>query len=107
VEPAALTTAGPYRLVRHPIYAAYLLAWCGGAIISAQFWLLGAVICMGCFYLSAAWQEERMFLGGAMPSLISSTADAPVCSCRTCRGCSSACRPDRDVWRVAGQPLNL
>jgi protein-S-isoprenylcysteine O-methyltransferase Ste14 len=66
VAPASLTTAGPYRLVRHPIYSAYLLAWCAAAIISAQAWLLVAVVWMGLFYVSAACQEERTFRTGCM-----------------------------------------
>src|SRR5438132_7042148 len=40
VPPTTLTTAGPYRFVRHPIYSAYLLAWCAGAVTAAQPWLL-------------------------------------------------------------------
>jgi protein-S-isoprenylcysteine O-methyltransferase Ste14 len=63
VPPATLTTAGPYRLVRHPIYTAYLLAWCAGAVAAAQPWLLLAVGCMAIIYGSAAWQEEQAFLG--------------------------------------------
>jgi len=66
VAPASLTTAGPYRLVRHPIYTAYLLAWCAGAIITAQPWLLLTVAFMGLFYVSAARQEESTFLTGGM-----------------------------------------
>jgi protein-S-isoprenylcysteine O-methyltransferase Ste14 len=62
VAPASLTTAGPYRLVRHPIYTAYLLTWCAGAAICAQPWLLLTVGCMGVFYGSAAHQEEKTFL---------------------------------------------
>jgi protein-S-isoprenylcysteine O-methyltransferase Ste14 len=60
-----LTTAGPYRLVRHPIYAAYLLAWCAGAAIAGQPWLLAPVLGMGLFYVSAARQEETSFLASA------------------------------------------
>jgi protein-S-isoprenylcysteine O-methyltransferase Ste14 len=66
VPPTSLTTAGPYRLVRHPIYTAYLLAWCAGAAIAAQPWLLVGVLCMGLFYLSAALQEEKSFLVSAL-----------------------------------------
>jgi protein-S-isoprenylcysteine O-methyltransferase Ste14 len=66
VPAASLTTAGPYRLVRHPIYTAYLLAWCAGAVISAQPWLLLTVGCMGLFYGSAALQEEKTFLASAL-----------------------------------------
>jgi protein-S-isoprenylcysteine O-methyltransferase Ste14 len=66
VEPTSLTTAGPYRLIRHPIYSAYLFTWCAGAIISNQVWLLATVACMGLFYVSAAWQEESTFLASSL-----------------------------------------
>ncbi len=62
VPPASLTTAGPYRLMRHPIYSAYLLAWCAGAAMVAQLWLLMPVVGMAVFYLCAARQEEQSFL---------------------------------------------
>jgi protein-S-isoprenylcysteine O-methyltransferase Ste14 len=68
VPPSTLTTAGPYRLVRHPIYTAYLLAWCAGAAIIAQPWLLLAVVVMGLFYVSAARREERGFLTSTLSS---------------------------------------
>jgi protein-S-isoprenylcysteine O-methyltransferase Ste14 len=68
VAPSTLTTAGPYRLVRHPIYSAYLLAWLAGAIITAQPWLLVTFGCMALFYTSAAWQEERNFLASELAS---------------------------------------
>jgi len=66
VSPATLTTAGPYRVVRHPIYAAYLLAWCAGAAVAAQPVLLLGVVCMGLFYTTAARQEESWFLTGPL-----------------------------------------
>jgi protein-S-isoprenylcysteine O-methyltransferase Ste14 len=66
VPPASLTTAGPYHLVRHPIYSAYLLAWAAGSVIIAQPWLLGTVACMGFIYACAAFQEEKSFMGSAL-----------------------------------------
>ena len=68
VAPESLTTAGPYRLVRHPIYSAYLLGWCAGAVITAQPWLLLTVVYMGTFYLVAAQQEEKTILASALAS---------------------------------------
>ncbi len=68
VPPSTLTTAGPYCLVRHPIYAAYLLAWCAGAAIVARPWLLAGAGCMAFFYLYAARQEERGFLTSPLAS---------------------------------------
>jgi protein-S-isoprenylcysteine O-methyltransferase Ste14 len=62
VVPPSFTDAGPYRLVRHPIYAAYMLAWLAGAVTCGQPWLLLMVGFMGAFYYGAARQEERLFL---------------------------------------------
>ena len=64
--PAALKTAGPYRYVRHPIYAAYLLAWVAGALVTGQPWLLAAPVLMGAFYRRAACEEEQQFLEGPL-----------------------------------------
>jgi protein-S-isoprenylcysteine O-methyltransferase Ste14 len=33
-----VTTAGPYRLVRHPMYAAYMISWCGFFLASPTLW---------------------------------------------------------------------
>jgi protein-S-isoprenylcysteine O-methyltransferase Ste14 len=66
VAPESLTTAGPYRLIRHPIYSSYLLAWCSGVVVAAQPWLLLTVVCMAIFYLRAASQEEKTILGSAL-----------------------------------------
>src|SRR5262249_36865737 len=34
--PSALTSTGPYRFVRHPIYAAYLMCWLAGPFVTGQ-----------------------------------------------------------------------
>jgi protein-S-isoprenylcysteine O-methyltransferase Ste14 len=59
--PASFTRVGPYRLIRHPIYTAYLLAWAAGAVLTGKLWLLAAVGWMGLFFYRAARQEERAF----------------------------------------------
>jgi protein-S-isoprenylcysteine O-methyltransferase Ste14 len=68
VAPAHFVQAGPYRLVRHPIYTAYLLAWFAGAVAAGQPWLLLTVALMGGIYYRAARQEERSFLAGPFAS---------------------------------------
>jgi protein-S-isoprenylcysteine O-methyltransferase Ste14 len=68
VAPACLVRTGPYRLVRHPIYASYLLAWLAGAVAAGQPWLLLTVALMGGLYCRAARQEERSFLAGPFAS---------------------------------------
>jgi protein-S-isoprenylcysteine O-methyltransferase Ste14 len=66
VAPASLVRAGPYRLMRHPIYTAYLLAWLAGAVATGQAWLLLTVVLMGVLYARAARQEEHSFLTGSL-----------------------------------------
>ncbi len=65
-RPTFLTQSGPYRLIRHPIYTAYLLAWLAGAMIAAQPWLLLTVIWMGVLHFLAARQEEHHFAEGPL-----------------------------------------
>lgn len=59
--PRFLTTKGPYRIVRHPIYLAYLLGWLGGAIASGYYILCIVAFVMGRSYIKAIEQEERLF----------------------------------------------
>jgi protein-S-isoprenylcysteine O-methyltransferase Ste14 len=61
VRPTFLTESGPYRLVRHPIYTAYLLAWLAGPVIAAEPWLLLTTLGMFLLHYHAARQEERLF----------------------------------------------
>jgi protein-S-isoprenylcysteine O-methyltransferase Ste14 len=64
--PTALTAAGPYGRVRHPIYAAYLACWIAGALATGQAWLLATVAIMGVLYYRAARQEEAGFLSSPL-----------------------------------------
>jgi protein-S-isoprenylcysteine O-methyltransferase Ste14 len=61
VIPSFLTQTGPYRVIRHPIYTAYLLAWLAGPVIAAQPWLLLTTIWMFALHYRAARQEELSF----------------------------------------------
>jgi len=61
VKPSAFTRAGPYRVVRHPIYSAYLLGWLAGPLVTGQVWLLSTVAWMWLLYYVAARQEEKHF----------------------------------------------
>jgi protein-S-isoprenylcysteine O-methyltransferase Ste14 len=64
--PRGLVTEGPYRYVRHPFYASYLIFWAG--------WTLGlwSVVALFPFailiviYVMAALMEERKFVGTPM-----------------------------------------
>ncbi len=68
VTPARLRTSGPYRLVRHPIYTAYLLAWLAGPVATGQLWLLATAAGMGVLYYRTARLEELHLLSGPLAS---------------------------------------
>ncbi len=53
-----LVTSGPYRLVRHPIYAGILLAGIGTAVALNWQWLI-AVVLAGVYFVYSATVEER------------------------------------------------
>jgi len=64
--PEKLVTTGPYQLIRHPIYVAYVLGWLGGA--AASMTLFQALVSflfvtiMGAIYVRSALLEERALL---------------------------------------------
>ncbi len=53
-----LVTSGPYRLVRHPIYAGILVAGVGTAVALSWLWLI-AVGLAAVYFLYSATVEER------------------------------------------------
>ncbi|HEX3055546.1 MAG TPA: isoprenylcysteine carboxylmethyltransferase family protein [Gaiellaceae bacterium] len=57
-EEPELVTTGPYRLVRHPIYAGILTAGVGSAV-ALSWWWLTAVGLAGIYFLYSATVEER------------------------------------------------
>jgi protein-S-isoprenylcysteine O-methyltransferase Ste14 len=59
---AYITMSGPYRLVRHPFYCAYLLAWLAGFVGTGSLWLLPTVAAMSAIYVVAAFREEQQFV---------------------------------------------
>nr|AEQ20614.1 putative protein-S-isoprenylcysteine methyltransferase [uncultured bacterium CSLF43] len=59
--PRWLVRDGPYRLIRHPFYCSYLLAWASGAVATLEWWVIATVIVMLAIYLYAARSEERKF----------------------------------------------
>lgn len=61
--PSSFVQSGPYRLIRHPLYSAYLAALVGGALIASDYWywLLLSIPWLGYFYYTAAKGEERSF----------------------------------------------
>lgn len=60
--PLHLNMAGPYRWVRHPFYASYMLAWLAGVLATGQWWLLVHAAYMYSLYVGAAREEELKFM---------------------------------------------
>lgn len=59
--PHQLYCTGPYRIVRHPFYLAYLLFWTGTALsVGAWQWL--GMILFTVWYGFLAYREERRFI---------------------------------------------
>jgi protein-S-isoprenylcysteine O-methyltransferase Ste14 len=64
--PAELCTSGPYRLVRHPIYLSYLLAFLA-ALIALPHWLTAAVFLVNLpLIVLAARSDERAIAASAL-----------------------------------------
>ena len=64
--PVRLVQNGPYRRVRHPIYAAYTVFWLGGWVASGSLVTLLSVVVMGAIYAAGAREEERKFMRSAL-----------------------------------------
>jgi protein-S-isoprenylcysteine O-methyltransferase Ste14 len=60
--PVELVDNGPYRCVRHPIYAAYTIFWLGGWVASGSSVTLLSVVVMTAIYAVGARAEERKFM---------------------------------------------
>lgn len=58
-ENPALITAGPYALVRHPLYGGLLLAILGSAIGQSSLWLLPLAV-YGPLFIRGARHEEKL-----------------------------------------------
>jgi len=54
-----LVTAGPYALVRHPIYSGVMLAVLGSALTGGWWWMVIFVVSTA-YYLYSATQEEKL-----------------------------------------------
>lgn len=59
--PVHLLNQGPYRLMRHPFYASFLLAWVAGICATGQLLLVLPLVMMFCIYNGAANHEEAKF----------------------------------------------
>jgi hypothetical protein len=82
VWPSHITVKGPYRLVRHPFYCSYVLAWLAGFVGTGNLWLLLTMAAMSASYGLAALRESRSFQKARLRRSTRSTANAPECSFR-------------------------
>lgn len=62
-----LIARGPYRIIRHPIYAGIILAMLGTAVAVNWYWLI-AVALLGPYFVYSAVVEER-FLNRRLPGI--------------------------------------
>ena len=59
-HPQHLVCKGPYRLIRHPYYTAYMLSHLGAAVASGQWWtVFPAVVVMGVYYHASRFEEAK------------------------------------------------
>ena len=64
--PEAVCSQGPYRLVRHPIYLSYLLAWLA-ALMALPHWLTAAIFALNAtLFVLVAFDDERKLAGSAL-----------------------------------------
>ena len=61
VHPDTLYTDGPYALVRHPCYVAFMLVWLAGAVATLNWWVAASSAVMTTSYVIAARGEEAAF----------------------------------------------
>ena len=59
-----ILTAGPYRLIRHPIYLSYSLAWLAAPVaMQSAVLLVTAIFMITCYVISAREEERRLSIG--------------------------------------------
>jgi len=61
VLPGSVVRHGPYRLVRHPFYASYMLFWLGWSVAAWSVWAVPPLLVMVAIYVFAARGEEARF----------------------------------------------
>lgn len=72
--PRHVQTGGPYRIVRHPFYTSYLVAFLGGALAAGTPWLVPAVAVGIATYWRAARDEELAFARSELAEVYGSYA---------------------------------
>jgi len=66
--PGELIASGPFRYIRNPFYAAYLLVYAQAFVASRTWWAVLPLAWMGCLYYRAALLEEKKFLRSNLAS---------------------------------------
>lgn len=64
--PGSIVRHGPYRYVRHPFYASYVLFWIGWAVATWSLWALPFLLGIVVLYVVAARGEEQKFANTPM-----------------------------------------
>lgn len=66
LEKVRLVKTGPYRLVRHPFYSSYIIAWIGAFLLSFSIisFLLSTILIL--MYFKSSYAEEQGFLDGPL-----------------------------------------
>ena len=60
-SPGFVVQSGPYRYIRHPFYASYILFWFGCAVATVHPLMLIFLVAFGAINLTAAFREEFAF----------------------------------------------
>jgi protein-S-isoprenylcysteine O-methyltransferase Ste14 len=60
-KPTFLARSGPYKWIRHPFYASYILFWWSGALVVQSIWCAITAFVLTGIYVIAAMNEERKF----------------------------------------------
>lgn len=66
--PQSVTTTGPYKYLRHPIYTAYILGWIAGIIKAETMLVLPPILILVVVYIKAIYKEEEEFLASETSS---------------------------------------
>ena len=59
--PKHFIDTGPFAYIRHPVYTAYLLIWCGWAIRTFSMWSLAPITLIFVSFVLEAVEEENAF----------------------------------------------
>lgn len=60
-KPQGLLETGPYRYIRHPFYASYIVFWSGWALATWSIFSLAGLAVLVTLYVMAARSEEQKF----------------------------------------------